>query len=74
MNELELEHALEVRQGDVDEVLSAGIALRCRCGWEHVEAPPNRRARRHKRDVTLVYAMAARAEEAWQEHAALNRG
>lgn len=73
------EHELEVRQGDVDAVLRDGIALRCRCGWEHLEPPPdvvNRSMRRHPAGAgdQIVFAMSARAEEAWKEHQGLDRG
>jgi hypothetical protein len=73
VNELGLEHALEVRQGDLDDVLRNGIALRCRCGWEYVEPAPNRALRRRLGDAA-VFGMAARAEAAWEAHSELNRG
>lgn len=67
-----IEHALEVRQGDVDAVLRDGIALRCSCGWCHLEAPPNRATRRAGPDQA-VWALSKRADDAWKEHQGLDR-
>jgi hypothetical protein len=61
------DHALEVRVGDVDEVLRAGIVLRCSCGWTYTELPLPRAVRRHG-VAAAVIVMAARAEGAWQAH------
>jgi hypothetical protein len=70
----ELRHELSVRVADSAAVLADGIGLRCSCGWEHVEPPPSRLLRRRESDYQLVAAMSARAEQAWQDHQALNRG